>query len=1152
LSNFSIDKDDSLEAIMKIAVIFAAVALCIPGFAQAATPSVNTGSTTHPRRAQASKPAASSRFQTPYQRIMLPAIEKKLAARAANHTSHPAAAAPAASPAPAPNFGSFVAAPYFPAQPQSACIVSDNCGLFSSTAADFDQDGKQDLAVVQYDGTLNILLNDGKDGFQAPATYANPDFLTTSVQQVLVADVNSDGYPDVLVLDDTNNGLIVYLNQKNGTFSIGQQLIFTSDYGAVSSIAIGDLNGGGKLDIVTIAFNTTTATSTTITVQTYLGKGDGTFVPPTAALTDKLTLPIQANTPGEQYGISLGDLNGDGRLDLAAVFEENLTQFVVDVALGNKDGSFGTLNVSNPIDVPVFGIGPFAKTAGVQIVDVNGDGHPDLAADAGGTLYVALGDGAGNFQPPVQTANFYPKDIHYADVDGDGKLDMIVDAGDLEIWIGVGAGTFAPPGNNSYYLLDGSGEQSSTVADFNGDGNLDIALAGSEISLFNGIGKGAFHGAPLLSSTLDSVPAPYDNLLQAVGDYKGNGLTDILFIDTTPANPYVGAGMSDGKGNFTYTTAISAADTNNLAFIEPVQADFNGDGKQDILYAGLSGGLSVVLSNGDGTFKSPLPLTFPATDCPLTIAAVAALKAGGNMDIVVAYPGDASCGGSDSTPSGYFVALGNGDGTFAAPVFNPFGTGLYSVSAGDFNLDGIQDLILDDYPVGSGNYQVSFIPGNGDGTFGLGGSVLSDYKIDQVVIGDYNQDGKPDLVLLSEGEQSDQDSFDSAGIMLLPGDGDGTFGEVTQLGVGNIFGGAVLSDVNGDGIPDLALLVSNSLGGSATSETYYGFSILLGEGGGVFAPPVSELAPGDSTFLGMGNFYQDNAPDFVVANFEGTALYLAQGGTTVSLSSSSGSLPFGQTETLTAAITPSMAGRPAPTGTVSFYDGAALLGNAPVSSGSANFATSELAVGTHNISAAYSGDANFNLNSAADTPVTVTTLTPAFTLAAGASTLTVAQGAQGTVTLNLAANATFTGPVTLACSGAETNATCTVNPATITLTPGGTATATLVVGTTSAATNATNHGSGSPLSGSAGVVALGAMLWIFRGRRNWIRLISMASCLGLLVAALALNGCGNSKTPAPGNTIPTASKGNFTLTVTATPGGSGSTPQSATVAVTVQ
>ena len=396
-------------------------------------------------------------------------------------------------------------------------------------------------------------------------------------------------------------------------------------------------------------------------------------------------------------------------------------------------------------------------TSGVQILDLNNDSDNDLAMDAGGTLYVALGDGSGAFSSTVQTANFgAPTQNVYADVTGDGIPDIVQENGLLTICIGKGDGTFSLPANGNTYIEDGGSAQSLAVADFNSDGNPDIAQLGGDykqVSLFTGNGKGAFRGALALSSTTDLASSPSGLLLEAAADIAGNGLTDTLFVDENGSSPYIVSGLSDGKGGFTYATAVSANADLTLVFLQPVAGDFNGDGKQDLLIVdgALGNGLSVALSNGDGTFQAPVALAMPSLDCELNYAAIGDLNGDGHMDIVATYPGDAACGGSDGTASGYFVVLGNGDGTFATPVFTASGNELYSATLADINKDGNLDLILNDEPFeGSGSFAVNLLPGNGDGTFSTGTSVFSNYLVSQVIAGDYNQDGKPDLILLSE------------------------------------------------------------------------------------------------------------------------------------------------------------------------------------------------------------------------------------------------------------------------------------------------------------------------------------------------------------------------------------------------------------------
>jgi Bacterial Ig-like domain (group 3)/FG-GAP-like repeat len=1115
---------------------------------------------------------------TPKERLFLPLVQKKFSAQAASRLPHAATDLLAgASSAVPPNFGGYLTAPFYPAHLETACITEpSNCGVNVLLTADFNKDGKQDVAVIQYDGTLNVLLNNGSGGFAAPVAYINPNNMSSFIVQGFAVDVNNDGYADIVALDLANNAVIVYLNQKNGTFGPAQTLDFTYNYGSINCIAVGDINGDGIPDVVTAATNVTSPTSTEVTLQSYLGTGTGSFVAPGASLTQTVVIPdqVELQAPG---GIALGDLNKDGTLDLALQFLElgslsetgpmtsttasSGDQIVVSVALGNGDGTFGAMDVNNPVTIPVIPEGPFVSfaTAGVQIADLNNDSNPDLAVDNNGTLYVALGNGSGGFTSVVQTANIPgASQIVYADVNGDGVPDMVQTGDLMDVWIGNGDGTFSLPVNGSgdvplsrpvngnSYMLDPGGPQSLTVADYTGDGNVDIAQLGGafkQLSVFAGDGNGAFHGAPVLDTTTDSPPNPTNTDLESFGDIKGNGYTDLLYVDMSGAANYLVAGISDGKGNFTYTTALSAAAAPTLDYIQPVTADFNGDGKVDLLFAGYDNSLSVALSNGDGTFQAPVALALPTLDCVLSYAATGDLNGDGHTDIVVTYPGDNSCGGSDGTPSGYFVALGNGDGTFATPVFTAYGAELYSATLADMHMNGNLDLILDDAPFdGAGNFAVYLLPGNGDGTFGAGSTVVSSIQVADVIAGDYNQDGKPDLILLSEGAWDpigDNLVDNTESIMLFPGNGDGTFGEANQLATGTFFLSGVLQDMNGDGIPDLVVGEWNS----SQPNTYYGLSTLLGQGNGVFSSPVNALDGSGVTMVAPGNFFADNVPDIAVATSNGTALFLGQGGTTIGLASSASSLAFGQAETLTATVAATMPGRPAPTGTVSFYDGTSLLGSSVLSGGTASFSTAALAPGSHGITAVYGGDNNFNFNTSSANTINVSALPPGFSLSASSSSLSLSQGQNGIVTLTLNANAIFSGVVNLTCSGAPSNATCTLNPTSVSLAPGGAGTATLVIGTTAA--SAAKRAPSSPWHGPAGALSLAALLWAFSGRRKFGRALFGLTLTGLVFSTSVLSGCGS-------NSVPTASNGRYTVTVTATPSNSIAPAQTTKLSVSIQ
>jgi Bacterial Ig-like domain (group 3)/FG-GAP-like repeat len=1144
----------------KIGVLFSAVLILVAASGAFALPH---GVATKKTSAHVALPTGKARVaHTPMDRLLLPVLQKRLAASAAKGKPISLARPEAAGVSTVlPNFGGFMSPPFYPARLEASCITDPyNCGVAFAVPGDFNKDGSQDVAVMQYDGTLNILLGNGSGSFAAPVVYSNPNVSTTEIQQGFVVDVNNDGYPDILAFDAGNNAIIVYLNLKNGTFSSPIASGLTSANAIFTAIAIGDVNGDGNQDVVGITSDSNLPSSTII-VSTYLGSGNGNFQKTTTALTQSISIPSQVEFASNEV-IALGDVNGDGKLDIAAEFEEYTSQtsgqFVISVAMGKGDGSFAALNVNDPITAPFNSQGfPFfaLNSAGVQIVDLNGDSKPDLAVDVNAinnpaALIVALGDGSGNFKTTVQTPNVAAsQQISYVDVNGDGVPDLIQSNGLLNIWIGKGDGTFSQSANGASYIEDSNGAQSLALADFNGDGNLDIAQLGGDykqLSFFAGNGKGSFYGTPALASSTDTDPAPLYIELNDVADVQGKGYTSAIYIDDSGAAPQEVTGVSDGKGNFTYVVGLTATADPTLGFIEPVQVDFNGDGLQDLLIAGTDGSLAVALSKGDGTFAAPQKLALPALDCELNYAATGDLNGDKKADIVVAYVGDSACGGTGGTGSGYFVAQGNGDGTFKTPVFNAYGSELYSVTLADMNLDGNLDLLIDDAPFQTGGtFAIDLLPGNGDGTFAQGTTVNSGFMVSQVIPGDYNGDGKPDLILLQEGEQTDQDYLATAGVFLVSGNGDFTFNAASQLVTGNFFLNGSLTDVNGDGIPDLVLALYSTIG---QPNTFYGLSTMLGEGGGAFSAPINSLESLDSESVFPGNFFADNAPDFIVDTAYGTGLYLGQGGTTLTLTDSGASIVFGQSDTLTATVAASIAGRPAPSGTVSFWDGTTLLGVSSISSGTATLSSATLAVGTHSITAAYSGDGNFNPQTTSATQVVVTTLTPAFTLAAAQSTMSLKPGQDGVGTLNLTANASFSGDVALSCSGAPANATCTVNPASVTLVPGGASTATLVVSTTTAssalkidqAPGHNSNGSGSPVS--LALAAFGLVAG-WRWRKRFPMLFSM---LILAFVGLSLTACGN------GNSVPTAAGGSYTLTVTATPASGSATAQTVTVAVTVQ
>lgn len=1104
---------------------------------------------------------AQKRSKAPVDTFMIPNLRTHAAAASSATAAPRSTHAMDASSVATPNFGGYINAPMFAGR-NTASLASGifDTGTTVELEADFNKDGKPDVAVLQEEGTLNILIGDGAGHLAAPVSYLNPNQQTTNVLVAYAADVNGDGNLDVIAYDYLNNAMITWLNLGGGTFNAAVTTQLDTTNGYANMVYVADVNGDGKADIV---YNLTTSesnTSTTLVLETQLGAGDGTFGKAAAAKTQQFIVAADAQE-SQVEGMAIADINGDGKLDVALGLNENLGAtgvYVVTTALGNGDGTFAPLGTAALTSATIQGINlgfaylvPF-DTSGIYLQDVNGDGKVDIVSDENDVVYTAPGNGDGTFGTVVTSNEIVSQAGSAAilDVNGDGKQDFVVAGGTLSVMLGNGDGTFTSPATGSDFIIDPAGSYSVVSGDFNGDGKQDVAQLGSDykqISLFFSNGS-SFGGAPVVTGSTD--PNATDWEMVTSGAYTNSGyLSPLMFYANYTTNVFnIYTTVNDGKGNFKPVQTLSAGEPTDLEYFEPFHADFNGDGLEDIAYANATGDVLVALSNGDGTFTTPKAIGIGTQVCPEYYADAKDINGDGKVDIVVPYGSDVSCGQTSGGSAGYWVALGNGDGTFTKPVFTAFGTELYSATLVNLTKNGTGNvaLVLNDVPFINGSgYQVSVLPGNGDGTFGTPVTIESSYIISNVSAADINGDNNTDLILSAE-EVAGSDTS-TGGILTLPGNGDGTFGVPSIVTSDNWFLGMQVADVNNDGNQDIVATLYSHNG---QPVDYYGMVTLLGYGNGQFAAPVSELESLGSETPQVGSFYADGAVDVLTETSYGPALFAGQGGSTFTLTPSGAMINFGDSETLTATVAAVLTGRPAATGTVSFWDGTTLLGTGSVSGGSATFASSALAVGSHSITAVYSGDTNFNPATSASTTITVATVAPAFTLAGSASTVSVTGGAQGIITLALTANSTFTGAVTLACSGMPTNGTCEVNPGSVTLAAGGSAAATLVIGTTGTHTAELLHPA-SPWETPAAGLTLASVFGIFIGRRKRIRILSSLGLVVLLSAGAMLVGCGSSGNAKDKSAL-TVTPGTYTVTVTATPAsGSSAAVQTATVSLTV-
>jgi hypothetical protein len=480
----------------------------------------------------------------------------------------------------------------------------------------------------------------------------------------------------------------------------------------------------------------------------------------------------------------------------------------------------------------------------------------------------------------------------------------------------------------------------------------------------------------------------------AIADVDGDGHPDLVVANVCQIKDR-GACNGPGEvsvllGNGDGTFQAPAGYSSGGYYAQSVAiADVNGDGKLDLLVQNLCvgnncnrnsngmGTVGVLLGNGDGTFQAAM--SYNSGGILAVLVAVGDVNGDGHPDLAVAnLCQDEGCGNGSVS-----VLLGNGDGTFQAPVsYNSGGYGAGSVVIGDVNGDGHPDLLVANqcqgYGCGSANGEVGVLLGNGDGTFQAVVTHSSGgYYARSVVIGDVNGDGHPDLLVANECQSINQSGYctapGSVGVFL--GNGNGSFQSpvsYTSGGYGTL--SLAIGDLNGDNKPDLIL--ASCLGKKPCAATAKNeVSVLLGNGDGTFQSPLKYPSGGccGSFAVAIGDLNSDSRPDLIVPSYCqdsrcGTGavellLNKTSATTTTTLSSSPNPSQVEQSVTFTAIVASSS---PVPNNsTVTFYDGATEIGTATTTNGVTTLTTSFSKAKTYTIKATYSGDAFHKVSSGA-------------------------------------------------------------------------------------------------------------------------------------------------------------------------------------------
>lgn len=841
------------------------------------------------------------------------------------------------------------------------------CEAESLATGDFNGDGKPDLVVIggACTATADIFLGNG-DGTFSLSQAISP--LTGSQgahapHVVAVADFNGDGHLDfaVALQGGSLGSLDVYLGDGTGHFTFSANYSYGSRNGGLGSIAVADVNGDGKLDlIVGNGFY-----DGTITVM--LGNGDGTFSPQTPFVCCQ-------NNPGwDVMDVAVADFNNDGHPDIAVADQAG----GIDILLNKGDGTFLA-----PVFYSEPGGGAFPNSeAGIAAADLNHDGNQDVVLTWNGGFWVYLGKGDGTFSTPVNYSTpcgaygCFGSSVALADINGDNKLDVIMpDAFGSTVWafLGNGDGTFQP---GTGYATDFF-PQSVAIADFNGDGKPDFAVGNDDddqVTIAFGNGDGTFQAG----RNYDPID-PYASSGEVAADFNNDGYLDVATWGSDGHNDFIRVMLNNSHGvlGTPIITTVFGCCTQSIADIKA--GDVNGDGKVDLVgvISETSPQIGVFLGNGNGAFEAPVFYPTGSSQVPYGIA-LADLRNNANLDVLVS--------NDDGSLS---VLLNNGDGTFGTATVIPSVSGNYGgmIVSGDFNGDGKIDLAIRD----SKDSSINILLGNEDGSFQSPMMVPVASGPEGIAVGDFNQDGKLDLAAAGYG--IGQTLFGGGGLAVMLGNGDGTFSSPTYYSFypGYSEGNPdpnlpVVADVNLDGIPDLLVTFATSTHVGPPSTCCYptnniGVAVMLGNGDGTFEfeNPLGEpgiaggpfLVGTGSSDLVAGDFNGDGAPDAAVLNYSSASnsyssyvtmlLNTTTGSgvcTTTTLASSANPAAYGQAVMLTATVA-ACEGSP-PTGPVTFFDGGIQIGTATLAGGQAALTISTLGIGSHSITAIFGGNESF-------------------------------------------------------------------------------------------------------------------------------------------------------------------------------------------------
>ncbi|MCC6675925.1 MAG: VCBS repeat-containing protein [Phycisphaerales bacterium] len=648
-------------------------------------------------------------------------------------------------------------------------------------AADLDGDGDIDLAFTQTSEIslsgqrIVVFINNGAGTFSPPSAYP----CGRGPMGIIARDLDQDGDTDLATANTRagENDVSVLLNDGLGGFSA------RTDFPAGPQpirIKSADVNRDGRPDLIVANTGVTDRK-----IHILLNTGAGAFAAPTfltTAYTSSIAYP----------GLAAEDIDADGDADILYGAAPGIGE--LGLGVWKNDG------LAHFTPAPPIGTGGyFGGVQGFDFADVTGDAIPDIIGvtltdtSAWGILR-GLGGGA-YAQPEIYRAGELPAFMSTADVDADGDRDVIVTStGSLTVDIAYNDGGFAPPPEAAVNMA-----MESAAADIDLDGDIDLVSADSLLHTLRNHGDGTF--AVTSTSTFQGVFRQV-----ALRDLDHDGYPDLLMTKhSTAGGPPYDLYTARNRHDGTWGT-LTRWPLNSCGSFYFTIADFNNDTHPDVAITETLGCPSepfkrffILTGRGDGTFNPAL--VEPLPDSYLNQIVSGDFNNDGRADI--AATGYRQVPGAPAPTEGFLIRLGNGDGTFQAPIAtgsSPYQRPITLVAA---HLDG--DEWLDLAGSGFGTYtaddHIVVARGLGDGRLAITDGHPAPFALQFVgSLGaeafDADHDGDTDLAFAAYG---------ACDAVLFLNNGDATFQPQRRYGVNGRATFIRAADFDGDGAADLAV-----------------------------------------------------------------------------------------------------------------------------------------------------------------------------------------------------------------------------------------------------------------------------------------------------------------------------------------------------------